>query len=598
MIATSLTLIFCITVSGHLGAQTEGKLLKRRILGLYNVNEEYSFAENNIQLRAHAILNYYGYFVEQLNVNLEELPDEEKMETYEAILIWFTNSAIRKPDEFLSWVEKQSAKGTKIIILGYTGLEHDYVTEEPLSPGLKVRLLSLIGLGYRLIERKASSKVVVVDSDNRMMNFEYRLNEPPGDYEWNVPLNDEVVSWLTIENKDLEDSESTIVATSPQGGYVKNGYALWMEDREPYRQKWIINPFLFFKEILHPEQRPIPDPTTHKGKRVFYSHIDGDASLSLSRAKSGRYCAEVMEEVFIEFPRIKVGVSAVVAEIDPNRKGNQRLVESMRRIFAMDNVELGSHTINHPYKWRDPGRNSAYQKEPFDLETEIKGSLDYINQNLAPPGKKAVTIYWSGDTTPPREAFDILKKYNLDAINGGDSAFDPMFPSYAHVSPLVRHMGGDHWQVHSSQSNENLYTNLWTEDFNGFANLLKTFENTEKPIRISAANAYYHFYTAERVASLKSLRTVYNWVLEQDYEIVFPSEYIRMVRGFLSVKIRQLDEDRFEILDRGELQTLRIDEGKVLEKKSRGIISVSHHNDSYYISLDPETKVPLIVIDY
>jgi polysaccharide biosynthesis protein PelA len=593
-----LILFFCLTGATSLFGQTEGKVLKRKILGIYNENEEYGFANSNIQLRAHSILNYYGYYVELMNVNTEAFPDEEKMAAYEAVLIWFTATSINKPDEYLSWIEKQASKGIKIIIIGNTGLEIDNTTGERLSPGLKVRLLSLVGLGYRLVERKASSKVEVVDKDSRMMDFEYKLKEPPGDYEWNVPLNDEVVSWLTIENEDLEDSESTIVATSPQGGYVKNGYALWMEDREPYRQKWIINPFLFFKEILKPQLRPIPDPTTKNGKRVFYTHIDGDAALSVSRAKNGKYCAEVMEAVLIEYPGVKVGVSVVVAEIDPNRKGNQRLVESMRRIFALDNVEIATHTINHPYKWRDPGRTAAYIKEPFDLETELKGSIDYINNNLAPPDKKLKTVYWTGDTTPPAAAFEILKQLGVDGINGGDGALDGRSPSYAHISPFVRHMGDNYWQIHSSQSNENLYTNLWTQDFNGFSNLLKTFKNTDEPYRVAAANAYYHFYSAERVASLKSLHTIYDWVLAQDYEIVFPSEYISMVRGFLNIRIRQLDEDRFEILDRGDLQTLRIDDGVVDKKKSKGVLDVTRHNESYHISLDPQVDIPLVVIDY
>jgi len=595
-----LAFISCFILSNVYAQSNDGSSIdqRRKILGIYNHVDEYAFALNDIQRNMHSVLNYYGYMVELLDVNDQIYYDDEKMKDYAAIIIRFTSQSIPNADGFLTWIEKQSEKGIKIIIMGFTGMEIDHVTGQSLSPGLKVRLLSLVGLGYRLVNSNATSKVELVSQDSNMIGFEYQLKENPGSYEWNAALNEDVKSWLVIEHTDMEESDSIIVATSPTGGYIKNGYVYWAEETPPYRQKWIINPFLFFKEILKPELRPIPDPTTKNGKRVFYSHVDGDAAYNVSRVEADKFCSEVFEEVLKEYSNIKVGVSVVVAEIDPKERGNQRLVDSMRRIFAMDNVEIASHTYHHPFKWRDPGRSSGYMKAPFDLEKQIYGSIDYINNVLAPDNKKLKALYWTGDTNPPLEAFEMLNTLGIDSINGGDGAFDQQYPSYTSVSPLVRHMGGDHWQVHSSQSNENLYTNLWREDFNGFENVIQTFKRTDTPYRMSPVNIYYHFYSVERIAALKALKNTYNWALEQNMEMVFPSEYIAFVRGFLSMEIIKLDSNRFEIRNRGKLSTVRVDEGIVILKKSKGVSAVTEHNDSLYVSLDEETETPVVYIDY
>jgi len=596
LLTLSLLLLCNFSAMAAEDDSVKSNLIERKILGLYNELDLESDAENKIQLHAQSVLNHFGYYVDALDINaMETLPDDKKMEEYKAILIWFDEPGVPDADQYVDWLEKQVGKGKKLIIWGYTGVEVDLDTLESLDEALKNRVLSLLDLDYFGAPVSASRHISLVQKKSEMVEFERNLENPPGSYSWITPKDNTVKSWLVIKNTKRANSDSSVVATSEQGGYVHSDYIIWEESFEPFRRQWRLNPFLFFREIFGNETVPIPDPTTKNGRRVFYSHVDGDAFNSLTQIRGDTYSSEIVEDLIKEFPEIKVGISLVVAEVDPKQKGNQKLVEIAKRILALENVEIASHSYNHPYLWRGPDRTSAFNKKPFDLDHEIRGSIDYINKELAPKGKKLKAFYWTGDTFPPVKAFTMLDELKVLNINGGDGMFDAHYPSYTGISPLVRNMG-PYWQVHSSQSNENLYTSLWTTDFNGFANVIQTYEKTDSPRRFSAANSYYHFYTGDRHASIEAVRKTYQWALDNGLEIVYPSEYIRMVQGFISAKVIKEAPNQYRIKDRGALNTFRLDKGDVNFEKSVGVIKVNQFNDSRYITLDPDVEVPLIQV--
>lgn len=602
----------------------------RHILGVYDSRgSQDAFAYNKIQLHVSSVLNHMGYLVEPVDMRTEALPSEEEMEKYDAIITWFEEPDISKPIDFLVWVEKQAMKGKKIIIMGYTGMEEQELTYEEFQPDIKARLLRLVGLEYRGFKKKLGVDIRISDLDRDMMEYEQKFKLYPGDYEWVIPYkNKEVKTWATIVDQKRPGSESHIVTTSPRGGYAKHGYALW-EEEEAYagsepRYKWYIDPFLFFSEILGKSPVPIADPTTKNGKRIFFSHVDGDAFNSFSLIDLTQYSSDILYKFYKEeIPHIPVGVSFIGAEVDPfgikgsddmmrdpkgkkdkrgnpvyikGRRGNKRLLATAKKIAALPNIQLASHTYHHPYKWKDPNRTSAFKRTPFDYVFEIKGSIDFINKYIAPKGKQVEVLYWSGDTNPPEKAFTLLEKLKVKQINGGDGMYDEKFDSVAHISPYVRKIG-KHWQIHSCQSNENLYTNLWREDFNGMENVLEHFRRTESPRRLACANLYYHFYSGIRPTALNALRKVYKWAEDEGYEMVYPTEYIAQVEGFISAKIYNVRRNGYLILDRGRLNNLRLDVGEVDIERSRGVVSVKEVNDSWYISLDSEEKYPIIQVE-
>lgn len=598
--------------------------IKRRVLGLYE-DKDFILGHiyNPIQAKVTMVLNHLGYIVEPLNLRKSPLPDDEQMKQYDVIITWFQKASIPSAVSYLIWVEKQVAKGKKLIVLGKTGLEMDDRTGESYPNDMKARLLRLVGLEYRGFSRRLSPKVFIDQMDDDMVEFERKYRKHPGDYAWVVPYDKKrVKTWLSIGHEDFPKGSSSVVTTSKLGGYVMQGYGIWNEPNVPVqRYKWYINPFLFFEEILGNREIPVPDPTTKDGKRVFFTHIDGDSFHSFSQVERGKYSSEIlMDFIANSISDTPIGVSFVVSEVDPfgiegsetylpdpggkkdkdgspiyviGKRGNKKLLEIARKIAALPNVEIASHTYHHPYIWRGENRTSAYKREPFDVEFETKGSIDFINEYIAPEGKKVKMMFWTGDTTPGEKAFEILEEMGVANINGGDAAYDEHYNSLTTVSPYGR-KAGKYWQVFSCQSNENLYTNLWRADFNGLENVLQTMKRTESPRRLQCANLYYHFYTGDRVASMNAIKKVYQWVEDQGYAKVFPSEYTTFVNGFYSTRVFRLSNSRFVVAGRGKLNTIRLDEGKVNLKKSYGVTQVDEINDSYYLSLDPKVKYPII----
>ena len=76
--------------------------------------------------------------------------------------------------------------------------------------------------------------------------------------------------------------ESVLVATGAAGGFVANNYAISYDVRAD-RLQWLIEPFAFFRRaLLGDEYFPIPDVTTISGRRLYFSHIDGDGWNNIS----------------------------------------------------------------------------------------------------------------------------------------------------------------------------------------------------------------------------------------------------------------------------------------------------------------------------
>ena len=166
--------------------------------------------------------------------------------------------------------------------------------------------------------------------------------------------------------------------------------------------------------------------------------------------------------------------------------------------------------------------------------------------------------------------------------------------SYTGLSPLYRQVG-KYTQVYSSNANENLYTNLWEGLYSGFSEVIEAFKNTESPLRIRPINIYYHFYSGERISSVKALKDTYDYVLKQDINPVFPSRYIQMVHGWMNIDIKKIGQNQYEISNNGDLRTLRLDSTNLYPdyRKSKNIVGHKYLNGSLYIYLGAEGRSSL-----
>src|SRR5690606_29690165 len=144
----------------------------------------------------------------------------------------------------------------------------------------------------------------------------------------------------------------------------------------------------------------------------------------------------------------------------------------------------------------------------MNLDREITGTRDYINEKLIPPGKKVKVLLWSGDCQPPAEAVRKAYAAGMLNMNGGDTLISRRHPSWTAIAPIGLNKGEGAVQVFAPHQNENIYTNEWTGPYYGFERVIETFEMTDKPIRFKPLNIYYHTYSGTKVASMRALRKV------------------------------------------------------------------------------------------
>ncbi len=427
---------------------------------------------------------------------------------------------------------------------------------------------------------------------------------------------------------------SVVVATSERGGIVAQNYTIALEPNTD-RLSWLLNPFAFFRKSLGSDRFPIPDVTTVSGRRIYFSHIDGDGWNNLSTVEAYRaqqtLSAEVIaREAIGAYPDLPVSVGLIAGDIQPLLGGNPAGAAIARRLFAMPQVEVASHTHTHPYNWyffekysrpseekliagyRPPdqpmrekfteqmmrvagkefrsGRYDryiagsdelprTYLRRDFDLELEVAGALK-ISENFAPPGKKAKLYLWSGDTTPFEAAINATRHAGVRNMNGGDSRLDEEFPSVAYLPPISRIVGTQR-QIYAVNSNENTYTNDWTGPFGGQMMLVHTLRNTDAPRRLKGFNLYYHMYSGEKTASLNVIKHFLNTARATDVIPIHASHYAAMADAYFKAEIAQTGLFSWSVRNRGDLETVRFDDADNMELDmgaSTGVLGANRHN--------------------
>jgi hypothetical protein len=205
---------------------------------------------------------------------------------------------------------------------------------------------------------------------------------------------------------------------------------------------------------------------------------------------------------------------------------------------------------------------------------------------------------WSANIPPSEEAIAATKAAKVRNINGGDSRFDRAYPSHAWIAPLGRQVG-NHWQIYASNSNENAYTDNWTQRYFGFQHLVQTLRNTETPVRIKPINLYYHMYSGERTSSLAALRSNLDFIQRQEIAPITTSRYAAIADGFYSTKIIAEDKNRWRFENRDALQTIRFDQAtlKTVDfSRSEGVVGQRHYQGSLYVALDDTHPAPVITL--
>lgn len=640
--------------------------LPRKVLALYKSSEVIDFETSSACDCCDIILNHLGLVCDYVDIESDR-PDDETMKDYMAIMTWFTDTDMKGADNYNLWLLKQINNGKKIIILDNYGAFYD---KESLKFSSHVKeVFSRLGLEcdenyfyileslkdlknslvtHRINEMNVSAYGYSGNIFNRGRPDVYKAFYHPGKivyikdslFGFESPLNIDDSATINPlrsvkeENKILlniynsENGNISPVVTGPWGGIISGDFfysqntqaspenygellnlkydARAILDQESGR--WVINPFDFFQDALDLKEMPKLDYTTLNGQRIFYSHVDADGLMNVSYDEPGIYAGEIVTEHIFEKYNLPVSSSVITDEIVKNGvKYYNPAMDMARHIFALDNIEVASHTHSHPFNLvsgdvkidmsGDTG-NYKISYEKASPETEILYSTSLINQNLVPEGKVNEIIFWPGMCNPSEEFLLETEKLGLANINGGDPIYDKEYDSYSSLCPVLIKQGKG-LQVHTSGSNDYIYTKSWTGNYNGMIKLLDHIERTDKPVRISPVNIYYHFYSGIYKESLEALQKLYEYCLSKDMALLFASQYSRIIKDFYYATTGRTGDGGFIIRNMGYLRTVRFDNTSLYPdlELSEHILGFNYYNNSLYIFLDEREEHKIYLTD-
>jgi hypothetical protein len=608
--------------------------VRREILAVYDSREEARPDQTRIHRFAEMPLNHLGFVVSYWDVNAA-LPSAERSANVRGIITWFRRAP---PSEFYLWGLDRLANGARMVVLGDSGLPSGNASLADAN-----RMFREIGFGLSggVVDITYATRILHRDA---LIGFERALDPVLPAFPIVGTLGPEVSSHLVLDHREGDlVLASSVVLTSNRGGYAASGYFVY-EEPGTGRTKWIIDPFAFFQKSFGGERMPIPDVTTLSGRRIWFSHIDGDGWNNVSyiedyRDKPTIAATVVLRELIAPYPDLPVAVGVIGADIDERYGTPEAARQAAHDLYALPQVEVASHTYSHPYQWSffenydrkleerligpdesewkavlgdrmrriarrlfpgllrkspetdtkvaddDPPR--AYSDFPFDLDQEIRGSVTAA-EDLAPEGKHATLYLWSGGAEPFEAAIAGTRRLGLRNLNGGDSRFDADFPSISYLSPISRLAGAER-QIYAGNANDYIYMTDGSGREHGFLHLEETIKRTERPRRLKPINVYYHMYAGERAAQLAGVRHHLDAARQSSVTPIAASHYAAIADGFFSTGITALGNESWLVQHRGSLQTLRFDDAAALAvdfTRSVGVIGQRRKGASLYVALD------------
>ncbi len=468
-------------------------------------------------------LNYLGYDVEYANVNDARLPENVTADRYAGVVAWFEGAGVRDADAWRRWLDARIAGHVPVAVLGQFGFD------AAGDDGAKLDLSPVAG--------PFAGHIDVVSRDP-MIGFEI----DPG-----LEARDVAGVKVGAHSRSLLRARAggeTVdqAAITPWGGYALSPYTV-VPLNGIDQERWAIQPISFLTAALRLRSIPSPSVTTENGRRLFMVHVDGDGFASRAEFPGAEYSGDALYDRIFTRYRVPMTLSVIEGEVGPAGRYpsiSPRLEAIARKMFALPYVEIGSHTYSHPFDWTlvdaktgtrvdRGGGDTAFSLDiphyQFNIDREIRGSIDYIDTRLAPPGKKTAVLQWPGNCQPPAIVVQKVVQAGVANINGGDTVITKRANSWTNIAPIGVDKGPGAYQVYAPNQDENVYTNDWLGPFYGFTRVLETYDMTERPLRFKPIDIYFHMYSGTKIASLRALDEIFSAVLKQPVLPVHITDY-------------------------------------------------------------------------
>ena len=549
-------------------------------------------------------LEWLGYEVEYLDIGKKALPPSLP-ERFAAVLVdGETEIPLAREMEVATWLLDAKKRGALLLFTGSFPFGREDV----------VQLLAA-ELGFRgtsdVVPQASDIAVAKVDED--IMRSETPMKARNTEFrDLQAPEKARVLVSLTAQDALGAEAHYEPVFLTSWGGMWLEPYVILRASADNYL--YYADPYKLLAAWLEPLGTfPAPDTSTRDGRRIFYSHIDGDGFGSLAEFKGHPLCAEIIRDRVLKVYPFPITVSVIEAEVRGLAEGVEtppdKLAAIARSIFELPNVQPASHAFSHPYVWDPKDPNPGIYDEPclamkekpkypgLDLDKEIRGSVEYINRELLPAGRKCELFLWSGNCRPGPEAIRKVREIGLENLNGGNTIICRLYPGIAGVAPRTMEWDGE-LQINASNQNEFMYVDGFNGPFyGGFADVIDTFERTESPRRLKPVNAYYHFYSATYLSSLRALEKIHRWALDQKLQAITALEFVKLTKDSRETRISTVGPRHWRLENAGMQRTFRLpaSAGKPDLAQCKGVSGWTEYAGQLYLHTQglPRTEIVL-----
>ena len=555
-----------------------------------------------------APLEWLGYEADYLDIGKSDLPRDAAASYAAVILDADLNIPLTKEAGAVRWLLSAKDSGMPLLFMGGIPFGSD-----------EARRVLAIGLGLKGTLQpapKITNLAVTRTDTSTILNAETKVTPRSTEYmDLAAPEKSQVLISLQGRGPD-----GALIRFDPV--FLTSWGGMWLEPYVVFRGSsnsnlFYADPNRILAALLSKRGLiPAPDTTTRDGRRIFYSHIDGDGFASDSSFRGRPFCGELIHDRILKVFPFPVTVSVIEADMRTLAEGladsdRDKIQGIARSIFALPHVQAASHSFSHPYQWDANDPNPGIYDEPnmplkpeakyphIDPEREITGSGDYINKNLLPEGKRVELMLWSGNCRPGVRALQVCRELGIENMNGGNTIVSRLYPGISGTAPRVMPWG-DELQIHAANQNEFMYANGWQGPFfGGFADVIDTFERTETGRRTKPVNVYYHFYSATSLSSLRALEKIHRWCQDQQLHSITALQYAHIAKDAWRTKIYEVGPRHWLLANQGDLRTFRLPSylGRPDMARSKGISGYTVHQGSVYIHTLGNTSTELVLTD-
>jgi len=346
--------------------------IPRTVIALYDKHDEGKIVYSRMHRMAEMPLNHLGIKLEYHDV-AEPLPNIKDRKDVRGIISWFPDGfALKDPAGYIKWADDAIDAGKKFLILAEPGFLQDDKSN-PTDYDKINNLFGRLGLKYDGTWIDITYDVKYIYIDPEIMGYERKLEDKKTSYSSYLLADNSAKSYLIAQKENSNLEPSHLITSNPRGCFVAYGFTHYQRkkdlkgsksyeeevadtDIEKEIREWYINPFEFFRRCLDTDQIPKPDTTTQDGRRIFYSHIDGDGwnnitQLEIFKNKPILSAKVILEQILKKFPDLPVTVAPIAADLDKDWVGHVDSVKILQDMAKLPNVEIGSHTYSHPFSW-------------------------------------------------------------------------------------------------------------------------------------------------------------------------------------------------------------------------------------------------------